>query len=453
MPFSDLVVVGAGITGLTAALSAQELGLRVVLIERGDRIPGWSNSAVSSGVLHAAKLDPNTDPSRLAARVFQVTDHTARSDVVQAWADGSAEALAWARDHGAILEPGVGPWHRPGTRTSARPLVLAPQSTFEPGLRADSGIAAFLDRLAQSFIAGGGQTQTRTRAVDLICSDDGVTGVRVENGGRSHSVLDTRMVLLADGGFQAAPELVARHIGTNSVVHRAADTATGDGLRMAHAVGAALSQDMTRFYGHCLHRDAMHEARLRPYPVVDAFAESGIVVNSDGRRVDTNGMDGVGIANAIAHSGDPLGCWAIVDEDISGAILQPDGQSIRRYLGGLGAAVPAAPTLAELTAMTGWDPSEVQAAAATTESLTGPVCAVPLVAGLTFTMGGITVDGNARVLSTTGQPIPGLLAAGSTAGGLHGGPRAGYAGGLLAGLVSGRIAANTAARDTRLPIS
>ncbi|MDI9935270.1 FAD-binding protein [Rhodococcus opacus] len=150
MPFSDMVVVGAGITGLTAALSAQELVPRVVLIERGDRIPGWSNSALSSGVLHAAKLDPNTDPSALAAQVFQVTDHTARSDVVRAWADGCAETLAWARDHGAILEPGVGPWHRPGTRARGRPLVLAPQSTFEPGLRADGGITGFLDRLFQS---------------------------------------------------------------------------------------------------------------------------------------------------------------------------------------------------------------------------------------------------------------------------------------------------------------
>ncbi|TQC41492.1 hypothetical protein EEB14_54420 [Rhodococcus sp. WS4] len=96
----------SGLSGLTAVPSEQELGLRVVLIERGDRIPGWSNSAVSSDVLHAAKLDPHTDPSRLAARVFHITDHTARSDVVQAWADGSAEALAWTRDHGAI-GPGV----------------------------------------------------------------------------------------------------------------------------------------------------------------------------------------------------------------------------------------------------------------------------------------------------------------------------------------------------------
>jgi fumarate reductase flavoprotein subunit len=69
-----------------------------------------------------------------------------------------------------------------------------------------------------------------------------------------------------------------------------------------------------------------------------------------------------------------------------------------------------------------------------------PFRAIPLVAGVTFTLGGLRVDGHARVLDGTGTPIAGLYAAGGTMGGLHGGPRVGYAGGLLEAAVFGLLA-------------
>ena len=74
-----------------------------------------------------------------------------------------------------------------------------------------------------------------------------------------------------------------------------------------------------------------------------------------------------------------------------------------------------------------------------------PFVAIPACAGITYTMGGIRIDADARVLNEAGVPIPGLYAAGSTTGGIEGGPAIGYTGGLSTAAVFGFRAAEHAA--------
>jgi fumarate reductase flavoprotein subunit len=76
---------------------------------------------------------------------------------------------------------------------------------------------------------------------------------------------------------------------------------------------------------------------------------------------------------------------------------------------------------------------------------TAPFYAMPICTAITNTMGGIVVDGGARVLDRSDKPIPGLYAAGSTVGGLDGGPHSGYFGGLIKATI-GLIAAETLAK-------
>jgi len=80
-----------------------------------------------------------------------------------------------------------------------------------------------------------------------------------------------------------------------------------------------------------------------------------------------------------------------------------------------------------------------------------PFYAMPIVAGITYTMGGIRIDKDSRVLDTAGQPIAGCYAAGSCTGGLEGGPRAGYTGGLMKAGVTGLRAGEHVARLRSLP--
>jgi fumarate reductase flavoprotein subunit len=74
-----------------------------------------------------------------------------------------------------------------------------------------------------------------------------------------------------------------------------------------------------------------------------------------------------------------------------------------------------------------------------------PFRAAPVVAGITYTMGGVSIDGNARVLSIDDTPIEGFYAAGATTGGLEGGSGVGYVGGLSKSAVTGLLAAEHAA--------
>jgi fumarate reductase flavoprotein subunit len=78
---SDVVVVGAGLAGVTAALRARELGARVVLLEKSTDRSGWSNSRMSGGKFHAAGLPPTAAPGEIIARVAKETRGVYNADV------------------------------------------------------------------------------------------------------------------------------------------------------------------------------------------------------------------------------------------------------------------------------------------------------------------------------------------------------------------------------------
>jgi fumarate reductase flavoprotein subunit len=447
VPSYDVVVVGGGLAGWTAAAAAQESGAAVAVVERAARQPGWGNSVVSGGALHATLRDPRTDPADLAERILRDTDGHADRVVVQAWAANCARTVDWLEAHGAELATEPGQPHRA--------KVFAPVRVTEPGLRFGRfGTTQFLAHRRAEHVAHGGQVHQPARATAL--RRDGahwVLDLRTTAAGVPRQVA-ARCVVLADGGFQADRALLRRYVGTDQVLVRGVHTGTGDGLRMGLANGG-VAVNMEGFYGHLLAREALERNDLWPYPILDLLAAVGIVVTGAGRRIVDESIGGVTTTNAVAWSDDPLGCWLIVDDDAwrtEGAIgvTPPDPWLVEH-----GATVHTAATVEALAAAAGIDEAALAATvkaarhdgAAATPPRTGvlkldrpPFRAVPLVAGVTFTLGGLRVDDHARVLDATGAPVDGLYAAGGTMGGLHGGPRVGYAGGLLEAAVFGLLA-------------
>lgn len=444
--YVDVVVVGAGLAGLSAAVRAQELGRTVVVLERSERPLGWGNSLVSGGALHAALLDPRTPPPVLVDEIRRLTDGQADEAVLRAFASTAADALAWITENGGVLT-------RDGQAQAAphRSAVFTPVRPGTPGLRYEGfGVADFLASLRRQLSAGGGVIRQPARAVELRRQDERWVVV-TEDG---HEV-SGRCVILADGGFQGDPELVRRHIGCDGYLLRGADTATGDGLRMGLAAGGVPVQ-MAGFYGHLLVREARHDARLWPYPILDVLASVGIVVGPNGARLVDEGHHGVTTTNAVAWSTTPNDCWLVVDARAWETVGRVGTTPPNPYLVQTGATVLQAPTIEELAVAMGVDPAglrrSIEALPAGPPPRTGSVSlstppwyGIPLLVGVTFTFGGLRVDGQARVLDAQGEPIGGLYAAGGTMGGLHGGPRAGYAGGLLEALVFGLLAGQDAA--------
>jgi fumarate reductase flavoprotein subunit len=443
----DLVVVGGGLAGWSAAVRAQELGCSVTLVERDTRRPGHGNSVVSGGVLHSVLRDPRSPADELEAAITELTDGHADPSVVRTWARSGPATIDWLESHGASLmtDPEI----------PMRARVFDPVKPTVPGMAWEGfGTVAFLRVLADLFEAAGGSLRQPARAMGLERRGE-CWAVSLEDG----AVLGARAVALCDGGFQADPELLRRYVGTDAVRLRAAPTGTGDALRMALSVGA-VAFEMAGFYGHILARAALERDDLWPYPILDLLCSVGVVVSPDGRRLVDEGHSGVTTSNAVAWSAHPDGCWLVIDDEAWEGEGRLGVTPANPWLLDHGAVVLDAPTLGDVAAAAGIDAAglERSVGAVVTDPHSAdpgrsgrvrlsvpPFHAIPIAVGVTFTLGGVRVDGAARVLDSSGAPIPGLYAAGGTMGGLHGGPRAGYAGGLLEAATFGLVAGAEAA--------
>ena len=132
--------------------------------------------------------------------------------------------------------------------------------------------------------------------------------------------LSAPAVVIADGGFQANLDMLRANgvsPAPEKLLARNGGTAVGDGLRMAQALGAAITvAGMNNIYGHLHSRDAMQSTRHWPRPVTDDLAAAGIVIDADGRRFADEGLGGIYLSNAIARLPDPLGATIVFDQAI-----------------------------------------------------------------------------------------------------------------------------------------
>jgi fumarate reductase flavoprotein subunit len=241
---------------------------------------------------------------------------------------------------------------------------------------------------------------------------------------------------------------------------------------MARAVGAQLV-GMERFYGHLLAQDAMDDDALWPYPMVDYLCAAGVVVDATGRRIVDEGLGGVFMVNQLARLADPLSSIVVYDEEIWNGPGRGHIQPANPHLVDGGAKILKAQELRSLAGELGFPAGALEAtiaeynaalAAGQTARLAPPrtiarnkaypiaqppFYALRLCAGITFTMGGIAVDGVGRVLNERNEPIAGLYAAGCCTGGLDGGPSAGYVGGLAKSAAMGLRTADHLAASLR----
>jgi fumarate reductase flavoprotein subunit len=302
----------------------------------------------------------------------------------------------------------------------------------------------------------GGAIRRGHEARRLVTSGGQVTGVAGLTHDGKEFELAAGHVVLADGGFQTSPDDLRGPVtpAPEKIFQRNARTGMGAGMRMAKEVGAAVA-DLRGFYGHVLSKDAFHTDKLWPYAWLDFVQAAGLLVQRDGRRFDDEGLGGVHMANAIAALDDPLSTTVIADQKIweergTFNILPPNPRLVEG-----GGTMFKANTLEELAAQAGIDAAGLTATvcdynaavkAKSTASLLpprsthkfdpypiehGPFYAFPACAGITYTMGGVSIDERCRVLNAANAPIPGLYAVGCTTGGLEGGEKKGYVGGLV----------------------
>ena len=454
----DLCVVGAGLAGLTAAVFAAKAGLKVAVLERSATRDYLCNSRMTGGAFHVCLHDILTESSALAEVIRKSTSGHAEPGLARAVAADARRAVRWLQSLGVRFIKGGAEAHHN--------FVLSPPSLQRVG--ADwrgRGGDVLLRTLTQALEQNGGQLHLGHRAIELQVDERGCHGLRARVG-ETEVAFECAATVIADGGFQCDTKLLRENISADpaALLQRNALSGHGDGLRMAQRAGALLS-DLRGFYGHVMHRNALHDARLWPLPWMDNVATAAIVVDTSGRRIDDEGRGGVFIANRIAALPDPLSAFVVFDQAIW------DGPGTSRFhppnphMERCGGPVIRADSVAALAKAAGIDPSGL---AATVEQynrhLSGdgadalnpprtvdhypampvriaPFMAVPVCAGITYTMGGIAIDASARALKQDGTPFPGLYAAGGSSGGLEGGADVGYVGGLAKAATTGLLAA------------
>lgn len=435
----DLLVIGGGVAGTSAALRAVESGADVVVIEKDSRVGG--SGALSAGILWTA---PDRETLR---RVCPRADGELGRVLVDEY-DGAVE---WVRSFGVEVserwtgQMGFGVAHR----IDIHGWLEAARGRIE-----EAGRIAFVHSARELLVEGGR-----------------VRGARVSGPGGDEEVT-AGGVVLTTGGFQGSADLVRRLVGVGAerMPVRANPHSVGDGLRMGQAAGAAPGGALDSFYGHLLPSPLR---RLRPedyLPLTQYHSHACLVVNRFGRRfADESRGDEVTNQHLLRQAGSRgvLLCDERVRREHAVGPPYPHGQDVDRFAAARasGARVASADDLDELVeSVAGWGVNavrlrqtliDVEAAAsgsprpADDVTIPGwppplreaPFHAVEVQPSITFTFGGLRGDTEGRALDRTGEPVPGLFVAGADLGGVQ---ETGYIGGLVLGLVFGPRAADAA---------
>jgi fumarate reductase flavoprotein subunit len=459
---SDILVVGAGLAGFTAAVRASEQGANVVLIDKSAGELGDGNVLMASGSLRAGGKNPKTNPAELYE--FVMAEGVAYPQLAKAWSDTCGRAVDWLVSAGVKVTENA-----PGRiwLDQSGEVSLAPVYKKDVGSRA---LMSLKKRLEQA----GGHYMNGVEGFRLIVEDGCVRGV-VGKKLDEEIELRGRATILSTGGFSANKEMVKRYIGPHAdqCKLRGSKQDTGDGLRMALKVGAK-AVNLKYFYGHLISRKALTDDRFWPYPRLDAFVDDGMLVNRDGNRFVDEGRGDVAVANELARSDDVTGAVLIFDhltwegardDTFSNLVKTPAPNPWLLDNDGELFCHDTVEGLADLIGVGGNLTTTLEDYNHAVESLTtnhlpvprtgkpkllrAPYYGLRVIPGITFTMGGILVNGRGEALNEEEKPIRGLYAAGDAIGGLMGGYRGGYTGGLMQAVVTGILAAENAARHIK----
>lgn len=462
----DVVVIGAGIAGLVTAVRAVELGLSCLVLEKGSG-SYLCNTRITGGMFHICMSNMAKPEIELLDTIRQAGPDLASSEIAITVAKNSIPALKWLRTQGIRLikaMPQEAYWW-----VLAPPRVLGGEVPWQ-----GRGGDVMLRQLEAKLLEHSGVLSRESHVLDLQKYVNGEFVVTAAVAKQTRNYV-AKNVVIADGGFQANIEMLRRYISPSpeALFQRCAPTGVGDGIRMAQALGAKLV-GMDTFYGHVLSQSVFDHAGLWPYPIMDRVLSVGMAVQRNGLRFMDEGLGGIYQANQIAKLEDPLSTFAIFDSAIwrtagkhsrlscpnpnlikkggcifEASTLESLGQAAGIQVEAFVHSVDSYNQHVKMNTLSALEPARSFHKFTPSTILEPPFYAVPLCAGITYTMGGIATDGAARVLDHSDQVLEGLFAVGATTGGLEGGATASYVGGLAKAATMGLEAAEVMARGLR----
>jgi fumarate reductase flavoprotein subunit len=437
---ADVVVVGAGISGLTAALSAREAGAEVALLEKGDSIHfrGLHNAALSSRLQRRQGL--SVDAESVISTIMQFGDYRADQRIVNLWAANCSRVMDWLLDLAdtenveVVVDPTTKPWYFPNYPTIH---VFLPK---------------WQETLAFMLFKKGKEMGVRyffqTRAMRLLRKDRRVKGVLAEREGEAVQFEAKNGVILCTGDYGANRQMVESFCGSAiSRLERAYEPAlnTGDGHLMAMELGAAID-------------DPPHAVMLFDFPhfkkkgLFNLARQPWMYVNLRGERFMNEDLPWGYECNQILRQpgqtcfslwdskwdeewprmrsqccknmGPPTYLWNPKDLEEAiekgHVIVAPTLKELAKRL-----AIPADRFLSQVErynvfARMGKDLDFGKHPERLTTLERPPFFACRIEVRLMVTLGGLKIDERLQVLDTEGEAIPGLYAAGNVSGSFFG---------------------------------
>ncbi|WP_336632702.1 MULTISPECIES: FAD-dependent oxidoreductase [unclassified Microbacterium] len=523
----DVLVIGSGAAGMTAALTAARNGARVILAERAPTVGG--TSAVSGGIAwipaHDKVVDDPLPVEDALVYLDSLSNGTMDADLIrtfvvsgQTMIDFLEAASDWRAEPAAGF-PDYKPEHPGGRAAGGRSLSPLPYDTralgewaerlttfpkdfsnvgFDAETRARLSAAALdventvvagqalIARLLAGVLDAGVDIRTGWRGRTLLQDGGRVVGARFDVGAGQREIRAAAGVVLASGGFEWDAELVTAFLRGPMRGPVSPPYNTGDALRMAQGVGAALGTMQEAWWVPVIKIPGdVHDGWPRSRSVrLERTRPRSIIVNADGERFVNEAADYNSMVAAFqyldvrtfTYRNNPG--WIVFDQkhlDSYGFLgVEAGGEPLEWFHGSA--------TLAELAATCGIDAAGLAATVErwnahvagledpdfgrgsgaydgywgdqTADTVAGrtlgpidtaPFYAVPIEAGAMGTKGGPRTDADARVIHTDGHVIDGLYAAGNAMASVMGMAYGGAGGTLGPGMVFGFRAGHHAA--------
>ena len=468
---ADVVVVGAGGAGMTAAITAAAEGKSVVVLESQSMVGG--NSVRATGGMNAAKTvyqDENefgesagvektlktaaekyADNETITALAKTVSEQWAAyqanptgyfdsvelmeldtmiggkgindPELVETLCANSADAIDWLDEHGITLH-NVSSFGGASVKRIHRP-VNAEGKTVSVG-------SYMIPLLQENCEKAGVKMMLDTTATEILTDANGAAvGVKATGASGETVTVNAKAVVLATGGFGANLDMVVKYKPElKGFMTTNAPGIQGQGIGMAQAIGAA-TVDMDQIQIH-----PTVEANTAALITEGLRGDGAILINEEGKRfIDEVGTRDVVSAAEIAQTGSYS--WLVVDQAMVDASSVIQGYIKKGYTVtgatyeelGKAMGVDAAAFAETMEKWNGYveaknDPDFGRTSFANPLN-TAPYYAVKVTAGVHHTMGGLKINANTEVLNEKGEVIPGLFAAGEVTGGVHGANRLG----------------------------
>ena len=468
---ADVVVVGAGGAGMTAAITAAGEGKSVVILESQSMVGG--NSVRATGGMNAGKTvyqDENefgesagvektlktaaekyADNETITALAKTVSEQWAAyqanptgyfdsvelmeldtmiggkgindPELVETLCANSADAIDWLDEHGITLH-NVSSFGGASVKRIHRP-VNAEGKTVSVG-------SYMIPLLQENCEKAGVKMMLDTTATEILTDANGAAvGVKATGASGETVTVNAKAVVLATGGFGANLDMVVKYKPElKGFMTTNAPGIQGQGIEMAQAIGAA-TVDMDQIQIH-----PTVEANTAALITEGLRGDGAILINEEGKRfIDEVGTRDVVSAAEIAQTGSYS--WLVVDQAMVDASSVIQGYIKKGYTVtgatyeelGKAMGVDAAAFAETMDKWNGYveaknDPDFGRTSFANPLN-TAPYYAVKVTAGVHHTMGGLKINANTEVLNEKGEVIPGLFAAGEVTGGVHGANRLG----------------------------